>query len=104
MLRPICSVVLSSVLLSGCMFFESKADRQLRHQPNFRVGYEDGCATATNEGANMRYGDSVRDDALYESDKAYRSGWATGHGACRRMAPTNQSQGPLPDANPGVGH
>ena len=104
MLRPFCSVVLSSVVLSGCMFFESSADRQLRHQPNFRVGYEDGCATATNEGANMRHGDTIKDDALYESDKAYRSGWATGHGACRRMAPTGQSQGPLTDANPGAGH
>ena len=66
MLRSFCAVVLSSVLLSGCMFFETSADRQLRHQPNFRVGYEDGCATATNEGANMRYGDTVRDDALYD--------------------------------------
>src|SRR6185437_16602247 len=63
MLRSFCAVVLSSVLLSGCMFFESSADRQLRHQPNFRVGYEDGCATATNEGANMRHGDTVKDDA-----------------------------------------
>jgi hypothetical protein len=104
MLRSRFVVTLPALLLSGCMFFETPADRQLRHQPNFRVGYEDGCATATNEGANMRYGDTVRDSALYDSDKAYRSGWATGHGACRRMAPTGQSQGPLPDANPGSGH
>src|SRR5215467_11874473 len=104
MLRTLSLVLLSAALLGGCMFFETPADRNLRKQPNFRVGYEDGCATATNEGANMRYGDTVRDDALYESDQAYRSGWATGHGACRRMAPTGQSQGPLPDAIPGAGH
>lgn len=97
-------VLLSALLLTGCMFYETKQVRTLRHEPNFRLGYNDGCATATNEGADMRHGDMIRDDALYDADKAYRVGWANGHSACQRMAPTNQSQGVLPDANPGVGH
>ncbi|HWA91883.1 MAG TPA: hypothetical protein VG889_17725 [Rhizomicrobium sp.] len=105
MIRPSRLFVLAlAVLLSGCMFFETRADRNLRHQPNFRAGYDDGCATANAEGANMRRGDTVRDDALYDADKAYRVGWAQGHATCRRMAPTGQAQGPLRDVQPGGGH
>ena len=80
------------------MFFETRADRNLRQQPNFRIGYDDGCATATNEGASMRRGDTVRDDAMYDADKAYRVGWAQGHNACRRAAeaPGNPLYGPNP--------
>jgi hypothetical protein len=94
----------SALLLTGCMFYETKSTRTLRHEPNFRLGYNDGCATATNEGANMRRGDLIRDDALFDTDQAYRVGWGNGHSACERLAPTNQSRGVLPDANPGVGH
>ncbi len=105
MLRPdrLLLSALAMLLLTGCVFFDTPADRAVRHDPNFRVGYDDGCATATDEGADMRHGDMVRDDALYESDKAYHAGWAAGHSACRRMAPTGQANGPLPDANPGGG-
>jgi hypothetical protein len=97
-------VALSAALLSGCMFFETRADREVRHQPTYKIGYDDGCASATNQGANMRRGDIVRDDALYQSDKAYRVGWANGHSACERSAPTSQSEGVLPDVHPGGGH
>jgi hypothetical protein len=93
----------SLLMLSGCMFFETRADRALRQQPSFRLGYNDGCATANNQGANMRRGDTIRDDALYDSDKAYRVGWANGHSACMRVAPPGQSDGPLKDMNPGGG-
>lgn len=97
-------VLMLATLLGGCIFFESKAERNIRQQPNYRNGYDDGCASANAEGANMRHGDIVRDTSLYETDKAYRVGWAQGHNACRRMAPTGQSQGPLPDVQPGGGH
>lgn len=96
-------IVLLPALLSGCIFFESRADRNLHNQPNYRIGYGDGCASATNEGANMRHGDIERDDALYDADKAYRVGWAQGHNACRRGAPPSQASGPLADPNPGSG-
>jgi hypothetical protein len=94
----------STVLLSGCMFFETRADRALRQQPNFRAGYEDGCASANAQGANMRRGNVVRDDALYDSDKAYRVGWANGHMACTTQVPDGQTRGPLQDPSPGGGH
>ena len=105
MFRPVLLAALSAFALSGCVFFETKADRALRSQPTFRSGYEDGCATATNEGASMRRGNVVRDDALYDSDKAYRVGWSNGHLACKRGAPSGQEPAnPLKDQNPGGGH
>jgi hypothetical protein len=106
MFRPgrLSLVLLSALLLTGCMFFETRADRALTQQPNFRAGYEDGCATANGQGANMRHGNVVRDDALYEADKAYRVGWANGHSTCQTLAPTSQGQGALQDVNPGGGH
>jgi len=104
MLRPILAAMLAGFALSGCMLFETRVDRALRQQPNWRAGYEDGCATANAEGANMRRGDMVRDDALFDADKAYRVGWANGHSACMRMAPSGQAQGPLRDPSPGGGH
>jgi hypothetical protein len=97
-------VAVAALALSGCMFFESAADRDMQKRPNFRAGYADGCATANAEGSDMRRGDTVRDDALYESDKAYRAGWASGHSACRNSAPMGQTNGPLSDPNPGGGH
>ena len=97
-------LAVSALALTGCMFFETPADRKMQHMPNYRAGYSDGCATANNEGADMRHGDVLRDGGLYETDKAYRIGWAEGHSACRRMAPTGQERGPLPDVNPGGGH
>lgn len=100
MFRRIAVIALASLLMS-CM---SSADRQIQKLPDYRLGYDDGCATATNQGANMRRGDMVRDDSLYDSDKAYRSGWASGHSACSRMAPTGQANGPLSDPQLGGGH
>jgi hypothetical protein len=96
-------VLCSALLLTGCMFFETRADRALKNQPNFQAGYDDGCASANGQGANMRHGNIVRDDALYESDKAYRVGWANGHSTCQRLAPTSQDKGALQDVNPGGG-
>jgi hypothetical protein len=100
MLRQITALALACCLAS-CM---TSADRKIQKLPNYRLGYDDGCATATNQGANMRHGDMVRDDALYDSDKVYRAGWAGGHSACGRMAPTSQANGPLSDSLPGGGH
>ena len=60
MLRHIAAFALACCLAS-CM---TSADRKIQKLPNYRLGYDDGCATATNQGANMRRGDMVRDDAL----------------------------------------
>ncbi len=95
--------VLLVLPLAGCMFFESSADRAMQRSPNFKSGYADGCASANTQGTNFGRG-MVRDEDLYESDRAYRRGWATGMGACRAVAPSSQTGGPIPDRNPGGGN
>jgi hypothetical protein len=95
-------VALTAVSLSGCIFYETRADRHMRETPNFKSGYADGCAAANVEGANFRQS-TVRDQALYDSDKAYRAGWASGLSACKPDTPTDPARGPIPDMSPG-GH
>jgi len=87
--------------LAACMVLGTAADRRVQRTPNFREGYDDGCATATSEGTDLRRGNIVRDDALYHSDKAYRAGWANGHTACSPSL-TGKPQTPL-NPNPGAG-
>jgi hypothetical protein len=78
------------LLLSGCIFFETKADRAMRSDPNFQQGYDDGCASANARGSNYR-GDTVRDDNLYQNSRPYRAGWGQGATACntRLNTPAN---------------
>jgi hypothetical protein len=75
------SLTLASFMLAGCGMF-SAADRAERNNPNFRAGYDDGCAAASTSGANPRQ-QPFRDDALYNSDKAYHNGWSNGFASCR---------------------
>ena len=96
-------VAITAASLGGCVFFETRADRNLQRMPNFKAGYSDGCASADAAGTTMRDDTTVRDDALYESDKAYRAGWAAGRSACRPIMPSGLSNSPVPDRNPGGG-
>jgi hypothetical protein len=101
-------VAIATVSLSGCGFlFETRGERAMRNTPNFKSGYADGCATANAQGVN--YGrDTTRDTQLYQTDKAYRAGWAAGVSSCRANLAAGQPgtppQGPIPDTNPGQQH
>lgn len=88
-------VLLMASLVSGCIFFPSAKDRALRQSPSFKDGYGDGCAAATTQSSNYREG-PYRDEALYQSDAAYRAGWANGYQTCR----SPQDLGTTPGANP----
>ena len=89
-------------LLSACVFLEGPVSRQEEKSPNFKSGYDDGCATASTVSANMRKQSDVRDMALFRTDKAYRAGWSAGYTACRpaneRM--TTPNEGPIADPYP----
>ncbi len=94
--------------LIGCGLFVSKETRALRRSPDYRVGYNDGCASAPGQDADMRNPTPPqRDDQAYADNKAYRAGWGAGYGACRSYAPRDAGQapdrGPIPDVNPGGG-
>ena len=88
-------VLLVASLASGCIFFPSAKDKALRRTPSFKEGYGDGCAAATTRSSNYREG-PYRDEALYQSDTAYRAGWANGYQTCR----SPQDLGTMPGANP----
>lgn len=69
---------------------------KLAKSPNFQQGYDDGCATANEQGADFR-GRQVRDEALYKADPDYRGGWSSGFSSCRT---TNTPPGTQPGASP----
>jgi hypothetical protein len=97
MLKHVLTFALATTLAS-CGLFETRADREIRNTPSYREGYDDGCATASTPSANPREGET-RDDALYQSDAAYRAGWKSGVSMCRGTQ--QQSRGPIPDTEPG---
>lgn len=91
-LLPALVIGISAILLSAC----SDGDARLRSSPNFQMGYEDGCAAATQQGADLR-NRIVQDPTLYKTDESYRTGWSNGFSSCRT---TNTPPGTEPGANP----
>lgn len=96
--------------LTACGLFPSKQERALRRTPDYKAGYQDGCNSAWSPDANKRHDDTiVRDDEMYQNNKAYRSGWNRGLTACRTASagggpmPGTVPSGPIPDQNPGNG-
>ncbi len=68
---------LAVLALAGCLGSNS----ELRNEPNYGLGYNDGCGTA-----NARVGGFNatirRDENLFESDRAYSAGWRDGFNSC----------------------
>ena len=85
------ALIMSVFLLAAC---SGPADQAMRNSPDFRAGYADGCASASQEGADKRSQNMVRDEALYAGNPAYHSGWGNGFGTCRAMS---ASQAPMGD-------
>jgi len=83
--------------LSGCIFFETPAERAMRNDPNFKAGYSDGCASGNARGTNYA-GDKVRDEAAYETSKPYRAGWSAGYSTCNNQY--NANPGTIPGQSP----
>jgi hypothetical protein len=97
-------VGLSLLCIAGCAVFGRGEDHSLQKNPNFREGYEDGCAAATNHGADLR-DRPVGDQQLLAKDEAYREGWNTGFHTCRRSdLEPNAAPGDSPLKLPGPGH
>jgi len=100
-------VFLMFLPLAACGLFISKQERALRRSPDYKVGYQDGCNSAWSPDANKRRDDTtVRDDQLYQSNKAYRTGWNTGLNACRNTGGSSgvpqdpATGGPIADPSP----
>jgi hypothetical protein len=67
----------SAVLLAACA-----SDSGLFDEPGYVAGFGDGCATAHEEDKSFST-KRVRDAELFETDKAYRSGWRQGWQQCQ---------------------
>jgi hypothetical protein len=50
--------------------------------PNYRLGFDEGCATANAESSAIAR-PAQRNIELYRDDTDYRSGWLSGHATCR---------------------
>jgi hypothetical protein len=93
-LLPTAAIIV--VGISACGSAGGLQDAKLSKSPNFQQGYEDGCASANQQGADLR-NRLVRDPELYKADDAYRTGWSNGFSTCRT---TNTPPGTQPGANP----
>jgi len=103
-MKTIGSLTLLLLGVAGCAVFGSGKDRALLNQPNFKEGYEDGCAAATAQGADLR-DRPVGDKELYANDATYRQGWSSGFQTCRRTdLEPNAAPGDNPIRVPGPGH
>ena len=93
--------LLLAASLSGCIFFETKAMRAMRNNPNFKAGYSDGCASANARGASFT-GNKVRDEALFKTNEPYRAGWSNGYSTCNNQlySPGGPNISDMPDHRP----
>ena len=87
--------------LSGCIFFETRGQRAMRNNPEFKVGYSDGCASASARGTSY-VGNQVRDDALFKTSQPYRAGWSNGYTVCNNELnrSNNSNVNGMPDQRP----
>ena len=96
-----CLAVFLAVSLSGCIFFETRAMRAMRNDPNFKAGYSDGCASANARGTSFT-GAKVRDETLFKISEPYRAGWSNGYSTCNNQlyGPGTPNTSDMPDHRP----
>ncbi|MCP5432277.1 MAG: hypothetical protein H6923_03300 [Alphaproteobacteria bacterium] len=69
---------LALVALAGC---QTTPDPALAQDPNYSVGYSDGCATG--DSRMVGFDKTVtRNAQLWSDSEAYRAGWRRGYGIC----------------------
>jgi hypothetical protein len=97
--KPFLAIILFSV--AGCAVVGKSS--ALQKDPNFRDGYQDGCAAATDQGSDLR-DRTVGDKQLYADNDMYRKGWSSGFQNCRRSdLEPNAMPGDNPVKLPGPG-
>ncbi len=66
-----------AALLAACATSSGLSD-----EPGYTAGFGDGCATAHELDKSFST-KRVKDDDLFENDRAYRSGWRQGYQECQ---------------------
>lgn len=69
--------ILAAAALSSC----ASDTTLLAEEPSWQAGYGDGCVTATEADKSFST-KRVRDEILFDSDRAYRAGWRQGYLSC----------------------
>lgn len=67
---------LLAVSLAGC------AGPKHDNDPDYDTGFTDGCSTGTSRSSGTPVSKATRDQALWDSSEAYRSGWKAGYSSC----------------------
>ena len=71
--------VLTAILMaSACASDEAL---RLADEPGYQAGYGDGCVTATERDKSFST-KRVRDEYMFDNDRAYRAGWRQGFLQC----------------------
>ncbi len=69
--------LVAALAVAGC----AGTNSELRNEPNYGLGYNDGCSTAN--GRVSGFDKTVRrNENLYESDRGYSAGWKDGFASC----------------------
>ncbi|MFZ5616702.1 MAG: hypothetical protein ACOZAA_05195 [Pseudomonadota bacterium] len=68
--------------VSALALFACASSSGLSEEPNYVAGYGDGCATAHEQDKSFST-KRVKDDYLFENDRAYRAGWRQGWQQCQ---------------------
>lgn len=77
-IRSFAALALLGLAASACA---SDDALKLADQPGFPAGYGDGCATATEQDKSFST-KRVRDDYMFDNDRAYAAGWRQGYLQC----------------------
>ena len=72
------AVLGGALALSACV---GAIDESTRNDPNFSIGYSDGCNTGNARVTGFRE-TVTRNDELFRSSRAYQAGWKEGYNAC----------------------
>lgn len=77
------------IAIAGCASGDALA---LAEEPTFQAGYGDGCVTASEDDKSFST-TRVRDDYLFDADRAYRAGWRQGYIQCGGNASASSDGG-----------
>ena len=80
-------------ITGGCSTHYQSGER-LEEEPNFQLGYGDGCATGSDEQKSFST-KKTRDAYLFDNDRAYAAGWRQGYLSCGSKNLDNRTDGGL---------
>jgi hypothetical protein len=69
-------------LLAAGSALAACATSKYENDPDYDMGFSDGCSTASSRVPGSPPTQATRDDGLWRDSEGYRAGWKAGYGAC----------------------